>query len=58
MYNMASYCSECNIEVTDNNKALECEYMRRMLGQKVWSTRPNAVRHNVQLVTPFYGATS
>jgi len=57
MYNLASYCSECNIEVTDNNKDLECEYMRQMLGQRVRSTRPNAVRHDVQLVTPFYGAT-
>jgi len=25
MYNMASYCSVCNIEVTDYGEALECE---------------------------------
>jgi len=25
MYNMASYCSVCNIEVTDNGEALECD---------------------------------
>jgi len=24
MYNMVSYCSVCNMEVTDDNKALEC----------------------------------
>jgi len=30
--------------------------MRRMLGQKVRSTRHNAVRDDGQLVTPFYGA--
>jgi len=32
--------------------------MWRMLGQKVRSTRHNAVRHDGQLVTPFYGVTS
>jgi len=25
MYNMASYCSVCNIEVTDDGEALECD---------------------------------
>jgi len=25
---------------------------------KVWSTRHNAVRHDGQLITPFYGVTS
>jgi len=24
MYNMASHCSVCNVEVTDDGKALEC----------------------------------
>jgi len=32
--------------------------MWRMLDQKVWSTRHNAVSHDGQLVTPFYGVTS
>jgi len=32
--------------------------MRRMLGQKVWSTRHNAVRQDGQLGTPFYSVTS
>jgi len=25
MYNMASYCSVCNVEVTDDSEALECD---------------------------------
>jgi len=25
MYNMASYCSVCNVEVTDDGEALECD---------------------------------
>ena len=25
MYNMASYCSVCNIEVTDDGETLECD---------------------------------
>jgi len=25
MYNMASHCSVCNLEVTDDGKALECD---------------------------------
>jgi len=25
MYNVANYCSECNIELTDNGEALECD---------------------------------
>jgi len=25
MYNMASYCSMCNVEVTDDGEALECD---------------------------------
>ena len=33
-------------------------WMWRMLGQKVRSTRHNAVRHDGQLVTPFYAVTS
>jgi len=33
-------------------------WMWQMLGQKVRSTRHNAVRHDGQLVTPFYGVTS
>jgi len=34
-------------------------WMRRILGQKIWSTRHNAVRHDGQLVmTRFYGVTS
>jgi len=33
-------------------------WMWRMLGQKVRSTRYNAVRHEGQLVTPFYDVTS
>jgi len=41
MYNMASYCSMCNIEVTE---ALNVTSARL----KVWSTRHNAVRHDGQ----------
>jgi len=33
-------------------------WMWRMLGQKVRSTCRNAVRHDGQLVTPFYGVSS
>ena len=33
-------------------------WMRRMLGQQVRSTRHNTVRHDGQLVTPFYDVTS
>jgi len=55
MYNMASYCSVCNVEVTDDGAALECD---ELLGQKVWSTRHNAVKHDGQLGTSFYGVTS
>ena len=33
-------------------------WMRQMPGQKVRSTRHNAVRHDGQLGTPFYGVTS
>jgi len=25
VYNMASYCSVCNVEVTDDGEALECD---------------------------------
>jgi len=25
MYNMASYCSVCNVKVTDDGEALECD---------------------------------
>ena len=41
VYNMASYYSVCNIEVTDDGKALECDE-----GQ---------VKKYDQLVTSFYG---
>ena len=46
MYNMASYCSMCNIEVTDDGEALECdECWVKKYGQLV--TMPcNAVRHD------------
>jgi len=25
VYNMASYCSVCNVEITDDGEALECD---------------------------------
>jgi len=34
------------------------QWMWRMLGQKVRSTRHNAIRHDGQLITRFYGVTS
>ena len=41
-----------------SHRRRQSSWMWRMLGQKVRSTRHNAVRHDGQLVTPFYGVTS
>jgi len=55
MYNIASYCSVCNIEVTDDGEALECD---ECYVKKLRSSCPNAVTHDSQLITRFYGVTS
>jgi len=55
MYNIASYCSVCNIEVTDDGEALECD---ECYVKKLRSSRDNAVTHDSQLITRFYGVTS
>jgi len=41
-----------------SHRRRQSSWMWRMLGQKVRSTRHNAIRHDGQLVTPFYGVTS
>ena len=45
-------------EQSQSHQRRQSSWMWRMLGQKVWSTRHNTVRHDGQLVTLFYGATS
>jgi len=54
MHNRVSYCSVCNIEVTDDGKALECdECCVKMYSQLV--TMPS---DNGQLVIRFYSVIS
>jgi len=43
---------------TASHRRRQSSWMWRMLGQKVWSTHHNAVRHDGQLVTQFYNVTS
>jgi len=49
MYNMASYCSVCNIEVIDDSEALECDkYQVKKYGQLVTTpsdTTVNSAHH-------------